>query len=50
VTEPAVIPPAERLVVLAAERILAGEDARGPVPGPEPGEIITVLRDGRDRR
>jgi hypothetical protein len=42
-TEPAAVPPGERLLVLAAERILAGEDARGPVPGPEPGEIITVL-------
>jgi hypothetical protein len=42
-TEPATVPPGERLLVLAAERILAGEDARGPVPGPEPGEIITVL-------
>jgi DNA-binding NarL/FixJ family response regulator len=41
--EPATIPPGERLLVLAAERILSGEDARGPVPGPEPGEIITVL-------
>src|SRR5271170_6140644 len=41
--EPVTIPPGERLLVLAAERILAGEDARGPVPGPEPGEIITVL-------
>jgi hypothetical protein len=29
--------------VLAAERILAGEDAMGPGSGPEPGEIITVL-------
>ena len=42
-TEPAAVRPGERLLVLAAERILAGEDARGPVPGPEPGEIITVL-------
>ena len=42
-TEPAAFPPGERLLVLTAERILAGEDARGPVPGPEPGEIITVL-------
>jgi hypothetical protein len=42
-TEPATVPPGERLLVLAAERILGGEDARGPVPGPEPGEIITVL-------
>ena len=41
--EPTAVPPGERLLVLAAERILAGEDARGPVPGPEPGEIITVL-------
>jgi hypothetical protein len=43
VTEPAPVPLGERLLVLAAERILAGEDPRGPVPGPEPGEIITVL-------
>jgi hypothetical protein len=43
VTEPAAVPLGERLLVLAAERILAGEDPRGPVPGPEPGEIITVL-------
>jgi hypothetical protein len=41
--EPAAVRPGERLLVLAAERILAGEDAQGPVPGPELGEIITVL-------
>ena len=41
--EPTAVPPGERLLVLAAERILVGEDAKGPVPGPEPGEIITVL-------
>jgi len=35
--------PGERLLVLAAERILASGDARGPVQGPIPGEIITVL-------
>jgi hypothetical protein len=33
----------ERLLVLEAERILASGDARGPVEGPVPGEIITVL-------
>ena len=42
-TEPVVIPPGERLLVLEAERILATGDARGPVQGPVPGEIITVL-------
>ena len=42
-TEPAPIPPADRLLVLEAERILASGDARGPVQGPDPGEIITVL-------
>ena len=42
-TEPVAVPPGERLLVLEAERILASGDARGPVPGPEPGEIITVL-------
>ena len=35
--------PGERLLVLEAERILASGDARGPVQGPIPGEIITVL-------
>jgi hypothetical protein len=29
--------------MLEAERILASGDARGPVQGPVPGEIITVL-------
>ena len=29
--------------MLEAERILATGDARGPVQGPDPGEIITVL-------
>jgi hypothetical protein len=43
VTEPVAVPLGERLLVLAAERVLAGEDPRGPVPRPEPGEIITVL-------
>ena len=42
-TEPSAIPPGERLLVLEAERILASGDARGPVQGPVPGEIITVL-------
>jgi hypothetical protein len=42
-TEPAAIPPGERLLMLEAERILASGDARGPVQGPDPGEIITVL-------
>ena len=42
-TEPVAIPPGERLLVLEAERILASGDARGPVQGPDPGEIITVL-------
>ena len=41
--QPAPIPPAERLLVLEAERILASGDARGPREGPTPGEIITVL-------
>jgi len=42
-TGPVAIPPGERLLVLAAERILASGDARGPAEGPGPGEIITVL-------
>jgi len=42
-TEPVAIPPGERLLLLEAERILASGDARGPVEGPVPGEIITVL-------
>ena len=42
-TEPVAVPPGERLLVLEAERILASGDARGPVQGPYPGEIITVL-------
>jgi hypothetical protein len=41
--ERAAISPAERLLVLEAERILASGDARGPIEGPVPGEIITVL-------
>ncbi len=41
--EPSAIGPGERLLVLEAERILASGDARGPVEGPVPGEIITVL-------
>jgi hypothetical protein len=32
-----------RLLVLEAERILASGDARGPIEGPGPGEILTVL-------
>jgi hypothetical protein len=43
--EPSAIGPGERLLVLEAERILASGDARGPVEGPVPGEIITVLTD-----
>ena len=39
----AAIPPADRLLVLEAERILATGDAAGPAEGPVPGEIITVL-------
>ena len=42
-TEPVAILPGERLLVVEAERILASGDARGPVQGPDPGEIITVL-------
>jgi len=41
--EPVVIPPGERLLMVEAERILASGDARGPVQGPDPEEIITVL-------
>ncbi len=41
--EPVAVAPGERLLVLEAERILASGDARGPVQGPNPGEIITVL-------
>ena len=42
-TERVAITPAERLLVLEAERILASGDARGPWEGPIPGEIATVL-------
>jgi hypothetical protein len=42
-TEPAEVPPGERLLMSEAERIPASGDARGPVQGPDPGEIITVL-------
>ncbi len=42
-TEPVAILPGERLLIVEAERILASGDARGPVQGPVPGEIITVL-------
>jgi hypothetical protein len=41
--EPTAIGGGERLLILAAEHILASGDARGPVEGPEPGEIVTVL-------
>jgi hypothetical protein len=41
--EPARASLGERLLLLEAERILASGDARGPVQGPVPGEIITVL-------
>ena len=41
--KPVAIGLGERLLVLEAERILASGDARGPVEGPVPGEIITVL-------
>ncbi len=41
--EPVAIPAAERLLMLEADRILATGDARGPVQGPDPGEIIAVL-------
>jgi hypothetical protein len=41
--EPVAAGPGEHLLLLEAERILASGDARGPVEGPEPGEIITVL-------
>ncbi len=42
-TEPTAIPAADRLLMLEAERILATGDPKGPVEGPDPGEIITVL-------
>ena len=51
--EPVAIPPAERLLMLSAERILATGDARGPVPGPGPGpgrDHHGAPRDGRARR
>ena len=43
--EPAAISPADHLLTLEAERILATGDAAGPAEGPSPGEIITVLTD-----
>jgi hypothetical protein len=43
VTEPVAIPPGERLLVAAAERILAGGDLRESRQGPGPAELITVL-------
>jgi len=42
-TERVATTPAERLLVLEAERILASGDARGPREGPIPGEIAAVL-------
>ena len=42
-TEPLAIAPGDRLLIVEAERILASGDARGPVQGPDPGQIITVL-------
>jgi hypothetical protein len=42
-TERVAITPAERLLVIEAERILASGDAPGPREGPSPGEIATVL-------
>jgi hypothetical protein len=42
-TERVAITPAERLLVLEAERILASGDAQGPREGPVPGEIAAVL-------
>ena len=41
--EATAIPPADRLLTVEAERILATGDAAGPAEGPGPGEIITVL-------
>jgi hypothetical protein len=41
--EPVAIPPGERLLVLAADRILASGLARGPVEGRDLAEMITVL-------
>ncbi|HMI22971.1 MAG TPA: hypothetical protein VK594_00660 [Streptosporangiaceae bacterium] len=41
--EATAIPPADRLLTVEAERILATGDAAGPAEGPDPGEIITVL-------
>ena len=41
--EPAAASPGERLLLLEAERILATADGQGPVQGPVPGEIISVL-------
>lgn len=43
VTGPTAIPPGDRLLILAAEHMLASGDAGGPVEDPGPGEIITVL-------
>jgi hypothetical protein len=43
VTEPVAIPPGERLLVAAAERILAGGDLRESRQGTGPAELITVL-------
>lgn len=38
------ISPGERLLMLEAERILATRETRGPMEGPDPAEIMTVLR------
>jgi hypothetical protein len=47
VTEPAAISPGERLLVAAAERILASGDARRSHRDTSPGELITVLTGAR---
>jgi hypothetical protein len=43
VAEPTMTPPAERLLMLEAERILTSGNVAGPAEGPHPDEIITVL-------
>ena len=47
VTEPAAISPGERLLVAAAERILASGDARQSHRDTSPGELIAVLTEAR---